>query len=241
MSSSSDPTKLATSTIPQFDGTNYKKWSDAIRAFLRYQGVWYLIQRYGSTATVPVPSLARPIAATGTPTATEIAAQAAWDEKNDKALGIIQLYVARNLPHLIDDKFLALDAWTAIKAGYKKPRVVGAFSNQVNTVGIEVKPQLLALLMINALPKSYQTIAGTILTTQTDVTLLTAALIKPKIFEEEQRCVANRTQIARVSKAPLLDKKCEKCGRKNHTTEQHWDTKPANSGSSSGNGNNTQQ
>ncbi|EKM49035.1 uncharacterized protein PHACADRAFT_202096 [Phanerochaete carnosa HHB-10118-sp] len=76
-------------TIPQFDGTNYKKWSDAIRAFLRYQGVWYLVQGYGFTATVPVPGLARPIAATGTPTATEIAAQAAWDEKNDKALGII--------------------------------------------------------------------------------------------------------------------------------------------------------
>ncbi|EKM49060.1 uncharacterized protein PHACADRAFT_79227, partial [Phanerochaete carnosa HHB-10118-sp] len=238
MSSSSDLTKLATSTIPQFDGTNYKKWSDAIRAFLRYQGVWYLIQGYGSTATVPVPGLARPIAATGTPTATEILAQAAWDEKNDKALGIIQLYVAQNLRHLVDDKFLALDAWTAIKAGYEKPGAVGAF---VNAAGIEVKPQLLALLMINALPKSYQTIAGTILTTQTDVTLLTAALIKPKIVEEEQRRVANRTQIARVSKAPLLDKKCEKCGRKNHTTEQHWDTKPANSGSSSGNGNNTQQ
>ncbi|EKM50523.1 uncharacterized protein PHACADRAFT_200473 [Phanerochaete carnosa HHB-10118-sp] len=106
MSSSSDPTKLATSTIPQFDGTNYKKCS---------------------TVTVPVPGLARPIAATGTPTATEIAAQAAWDEKNDKALGIIQLYVAQNLLHLVDDKFLALDAWTAIKAGYEKPGVVGAF------------------------------------------------------------------------------------------------------------------
>ncbi|EKM51288.1 uncharacterized protein PHACADRAFT_103520 [Phanerochaete carnosa HHB-10118-sp] len=238
MSSSFDPTKLATSTISQFDGTNYKKWSDVIRAFLRYQGVWYLIQGYGSTATVPVPGLARPIAATDTPTATEIAAQAAWDEKNDKALGIIQLYVAQNLRHLVDDKFLALDAWTAIKAGYEKPGAVGAF---VNVAGIEVKPQLLALLMINALPKSYQTIAGTILTTQTDVTLLTAALIKPKIVEEEQRRVANRTQIARVSKAPLLDNKCEKCGRKNHTTEQHWDTKPVNSGSSSGNGNNTQQ
>ncbi|EKM48026.1 uncharacterized protein PHACADRAFT_203348 [Phanerochaete carnosa HHB-10118-sp] len=112
-------------------------------------------------------------------------------------------------------------------------------SNQVNAAGIEVKPQLLALLMINALSKSYQTIAGTILTTQTDVTLLTAALIKPKIVEEEQRRVANCTQIAHILKAPLLDKKCEKCGHKNHTTEQHWDTKLANSGSSSGNGNNT--
>ncbi|EKM51135.1 uncharacterized protein PHACADRAFT_199968 [Phanerochaete carnosa HHB-10118-sp] len=113
MSSSSDPTKLATSTIPQFDGTNYKKWSDAIQAFLRYQGVWYLIQGYGSTVTVPVPGLARPIPAT--------------DEKNDKVLGIIQLYVAQNLCHLVDDKFSALDAWTAAKAGYEKPGVVGTF------------------------------------------------------------------------------------------------------------------
>ena len=38
MLSSSDPTKLSTSTILQFNGTNYKQWSDAIKAFLADSG-----------------------------------------------------------------------------------------------------------------------------------------------------------------------------------------------------------
>lgn len=96
-------------------------------------------------------------------------------------------------------------------------------ASQVNNTGIEVKNQLLSLLIINCLPKLYQQLAGTILFTAADVKKLTPAEIKPKIIKKEQRRVATRTQISKISKGPHLNKYCEKCGKKtNHTNEQHW-------------------
>ena len=260
-SSSSDRTKLSGNSIPTFNGTNYREWSDAVRAFMRYSGVWFLIEGYGSTTTSKVAGMARPVSP-----ATEVVI-AAWDEKNDKALGIIQLYVAQNLKHHVNDKSTALEAWDALKDEYEKPGAVGAFvafqklfnaqlndssalgpqldaimeaSNQVNAAGIEVKEQLVALLMVNCLPKSYQSIASTILATHADVSKLKPSDVRPKIVEEESRRIANRTQISRVSKAPLLDKKCEKCGRNNHTTEQHWEKKPQGNSGTSGSNNQDQ-
>ena len=100
-SSSSDRTKL-TSTIPQFDGSNYKEWADVVKGFIRYNGVWFLIEGYGSTSTKAQPGMARPT--------SDAAEMAAWDEKNDKALGIIQIYVAQNLKHHVNDKYTALEA-----------------------------------------------------------------------------------------------------------------------------------
>ena len=109
MSSSSDPTKLTTAIIPKFDGTNYKVWADALRSFLRYQGLWFLIQGYGSTAQQAVPGMPHPTLS-ATPTPEEITAQAVWDEKNDKALGSIQLYIAQNLRHMVDGEYKAATA-----------------------------------------------------------------------------------------------------------------------------------
>ena len=62
-----------------------------------------------------------------TPTPAEITAQAAWDEKNDKALSSIQLYIMQNLRHMVDREYLAATTWKKIADEYKKPRVVGTF------------------------------------------------------------------------------------------------------------------
>jgi hypothetical protein len=180
-----------------------------------------------------------------------VAEVAAWDKKNDKALGTILLYVAPNLKHHVDKAYTGLEAWNTLVAEYKKPGVVGAFvafqklfnaqlsdgsaldpqidavieaANQVNNAGIEVKEQLVALLLVNCLPKSYQQIASTILTTHVDLTKLKPSDIRPRIIEEESRRMANRTQISCISKAPQLKKYCKKCGKDtNHTIEQHWE------------------
>ena len=189
------------------------------------------------------------------PTPAKITAQAVWDEKNDKALGSIQLYIAQNLHHMVDGEYLAATAWKKIADEYKKPGVVGAFmvsqqfislhisdasalspqidaiikkAAQVNAVGIELKEQLVALIIVNALPKSYQLLSSTILAT-VDLATLKPAMVWPKIIEEEQRRLANKVSVSRVLKALQLSIKCEKCGRNNYTTEQHWDKKPSGS------------
>jgi hypothetical protein len=156
--SSSDRTKLST-TMSIFNGLNYHEWADAIKSFMQYNLVWFLIEGYGSTATTKQPSMPRPTQA----------------------------------------------------------------ANQVNNAGIKVKKQLVALLLVNCLPKSYQQIASMILTTHVDLTKLKPSNVCPKIIEEESRRMANRMQISHISKAPQLKKYCEKCGKNtNHTTEQHW-------------------
>ena len=153
---------------------------------------------------------------------------------------------------MVDGEYKAATAWKKIADKYEKPRVVGAFvafqqfiglhisdasalgpqidsiiekAVQVNAVGIELKEQLVALTIMNALPKSYQLLSSTILTT-VDSATFKPAMVQPKIVEEEQRCLANKVSVSRVSKAPQLSTKCEKCGQNNHTTEQYWDKKP---------------
>ena len=84
------------------DGTNYKKWAAAIRAFLRYSGCWALIEGYTPpTATTATPGISRPADSDAT-------GQAAWDEKNQKAMGVIKMYTKETLKHLIKDKRTAL-------------------------------------------------------------------------------------------------------------------------------------
>ena len=96
--------------------------------------------------------------------------------------------------------------------------------------------------MVNCLPKSYQTLASTILAIHKDVEDIKPSSIKPKIIEEEARCIANRTQISCVSLASKKQTKpCKKCSRKNHMTKQHWNKKPSTGTSNSGNGNGNNQ
>jgi hypothetical protein len=166
------------------------------------------------------------------------------------ASSLVSTTVAPNLKHHVNKAYTALKAWNTLAAEYKKPGAVGAFvtlqklfnaqlsnglalrpqidtvikaANQVNNAGIEVKEQLVALLLVNCLFKSYQQIASTILMAHTDLAKLKPSNVRPRIIKEESRRVANRTQILRIFKAPQLKKYCKKCGKDtNHTTEQHW-------------------
>ena len=132
MSSSSDRTKLFSSKIPDLNGTNCRAWADAVKAFARYNGVWFLIEGYGTTATTQVVGMARPTPVVPDPNATppvqgNAAEVAAWDQANDKLLGIIQMYIAANLQHHVKDLYTALEAWNALKGVYSTPGAVGAF------------------------------------------------------------------------------------------------------------------
>jgi hypothetical protein len=91
---------------------------------MQYNSVWFLIEGYGSTATTKQPGMPRPMLATNSSNAAEVAA---WNKKNDKALGTILLYMAPNLKHHVDKVYMALKAWNTLATEYEKPRAVGAF------------------------------------------------------------------------------------------------------------------
>jgi hypothetical protein len=91
---------------------------------MRYNSVWFLIKSYGSTATIKQSGMPRPTLVTNSSNAAEVAA---WDEKNNKALGTILLYVAPNLKHHVNKAYTALEAWNTLAAEYEKLGAVGAF------------------------------------------------------------------------------------------------------------------
>lgn len=79
---------------PIFDGTNYIPWSNALRGVFQWSGSWDIVAGNASPAIpTPHPSNA-PTNAAADVVATTIAAQAAWDEKNKKALGLMAIYIS---------------------------------------------------------------------------------------------------------------------------------------------------
>ena len=82
-STSGNPLKV-TAVIPKFDGTNWEAFSVAIKATLRYNGTWHLIETYDWATQQTAAGDDRPTpAVAATPTPEEIKAQAAWEEKNN--------------------------------------------------------------------------------------------------------------------------------------------------------------
>ena len=106
--------------LPTLTGENYREWADAMKGFLMFNGCWYLIEDYGATGGTGFP---RPQAGA----APELIA--AWDEKNEKAMGSMLMFVSANLKHHLTPYRFAFQAWAKLKAEYESPGAVGAFVN----------------------------------------------------------------------------------------------------------------
>lgn len=115
-----DPSRIPTNNIPVFDGTNYIPWSRAMRGVFRWAGSWEIVHGTGVPST-PIP---RPSPGTD---AVSIAARAAWDEKNYKALGLMEIYISLVYSSYIGDRETAAEVWTVMKDAFGTPGAVGAF------------------------------------------------------------------------------------------------------------------
>ena len=82
------------------------------------QGTWRIVEGNAAGTTPAVP-LARP--------ASGADEQAAWDEKNDKALGIIEVYLGADYKHYVGDRTESAAVWKLLKDDFGKPGAVGAF------------------------------------------------------------------------------------------------------------------
>ena len=107
--------------VPLFDGSNYCTWATSMTAFLCSQHLWGIVSsREGRPSDLPSGRAA--VAATGTspaqlaipPTWEEVSerqrAQREWAEKDDQALGMIQLWLSHSLYSLC-----GLSAWRTWK------------------------------------------------------------------------------------------------------------------------------
>ena len=95
-----DPSRIPTATIPTFDGSNYIAWSTALRGVFRYSGAWNIVEGNPS-GTTPAVALACPT--------TGAMEMAAWDEKIDKALGLMEIYLGEDYKNYVGARTVAAE------------------------------------------------------------------------------------------------------------------------------------
>ncbi|KDQ62769.1 hypothetical protein JAAARDRAFT_190049 [Jaapia argillacea MUCL 33604] len=110
----SDPSKIPASVIPIFDGSNYKQWSTIITGICRHNNSWSVVKPGGNR----------------TPT-TDPAEKAAWEEKNDKALGLFTIYMHPTLHRFLTKEDgsdrTAGEVWDELKKSYGKANAITGF------------------------------------------------------------------------------------------------------------------
>ena len=244
----SEPGKIAASTVPAFDGTNYKTWSNAMIGLFRYSDSYLIVM-----GKEKLPKAADP----DKPTVEETKLINSWNTRNQRAISYMQLYSIPSLIHYFKEVEFASVLWNQFATDFKSTSILAeslAFRGLLETkfadndelnaqiqsfqtnlqlveeTGLKIERSIRVMIFLWALPASYNLPLSAWLATA-DMTTIDIKDIVPKILEEERRrkgsnevSVSKITQTKRHKKGP-----CQKCGKTNHSTENHWDTKPGTS------------
>ena len=96
----------------------------------------------------------------------------------------------------------------------------------------KISEDIATFIFCSSLPTSYQDLASQYLTSIEDITKYELQKIIARVIEEESRCkvwtnaAASRSRINKFAQINKYNKHCDKCGRNNHNTIDHWDTPP---------------
>ena len=125
--------------VPLFDGSNYRTWATSMTAFLCSQRLWGIFSGRESRP-LDLPSGRAAVAATGTspaqpaipaPTQEEVSerqrAQREWTEKDDQALGMVQLQLSHSLYSL--SGLSAYCTWRNLEEQFGKPGAAMIFAD----------------------------------------------------------------------------------------------------------------
>ena len=100
----------------------------------------------------------------------------------------------------------------------------------------KISEDIATFIFCSSLPTSYQDLASQYLTSIEDITKYKLQKIIARVIEEESRrkawtnAVASGSQIHKFAQINKYNKHCDKCGRNNHNTVDHWDTPPNRTG-----------
>ena len=182
-----------TRNIPTLTGPNYAHWSYAMTGYFWMTGLWKIVNG----------DIVRPAGAGVTQDQID-----AWEEKDERANGSITMFIDQTLMHLI--KTTSKQSWDDIKTLYGTPGAAGLFvdfkaathfmisdkddvTNKYTKLdaifahltkgGLTLPNNVQAMIMLSALPDSFDGIASTLLAMLTTATL-TPSEVLPKIHEE---------------------------------------------------------
>lgn len=246
--------KSAKIVLPIFDGTNYPDWSSSMKGWFLMQGAWRIVQGEPGTAPGTYDSYTRPTQLTPA-TAANTTEINAWVLLDEKARGAITMYIAPHLrDQLTKGQTTSYALWAHIRSEYGTPGAVAAFvlfqkmvgytftdskpltpqilsflslNEKLSNAGLNQPERQVALMLLNAMPRSYQGTASNILSTKQLDTLKPTDIIPTVQAEESRRTAshqphASSSRIHRVSTTKPLQRHCNKCGKDNHTTENCW-------------------
>jgi hypothetical protein len=189
---SSNTSRFLTS-IEKFDGTNWEDWSYSVRSIFR---LTHILQIAEGVETRPIPALPN------TPTDAELSTIDDWDRRNDEGLGLIQLAVkatirqsikenenlADNWKHLQDTygTHTGLNLWVDITTYFAtsfSPELpftqqideMSEFKSRIESAGMPIADSLHAMLILCALPPTYDIVQQMILANISDYKVLTSA------------------------------------------------------------------
>ena len=96
----------------------------------------------------------------------------------------------------------------------------------------KISEDIATFIFCSSLPTSYQDLASQYLTSIEDITKYELQKIIARVIEEESRhkartnAVTSGSRIHKFAQIKKYNKHCDKCGRNNHNTIDHWDTPP---------------
>ena len=100
----------------------------------------------------------------------------------------------------------------------------------------KISEDIATFIFCSSLPTSYQDLTSQYLTSIKDITKYELQKIIAWVIEEESRrkartnAVASGSRIHKFAQINKYNKHCNKCGRNNHNTVDHWDTPPNHTG-----------
>jgi hypothetical protein len=244
-----DPSKLAKLDVPKFDGTNYKEWSTCMHGLFLFAATWDIVNgtlKRPSFTGSPTTGSSAP-----TPQGTEESDRKEWDTKDQRFRGYMLLYTNISMHHYFKDGQTSHELWEEFKKDFESTGLLTRLVNftklseirfddntdmnvqiqkflyainELAKTGMTLDDSMKACFLLVALPKSYNTLVSAYIGTLPNIQSLTIANLIPKILEEERRRKSTDNSVSRITQTRRLDNnmKCKKCGKTNHTTEQHW-------------------
>ena len=194
-------------SVPILDGSNYTLWAQGMTAALRSKGVWQVVRGHQI----------RPENLGGDADDDDIAARQKekddWDNRDDQALGLMQLKMAKSLHHHITDTITSSELWDLLKGTYGTSGPARVFADFKKTIsfrisgnghpapevnklqnlidqlrldGVLLDPFIQSMILLSAIPSKWDTVPATILGTKKKEEL-TFTLVRDALITEYDR------------------------------------------------------
>jgi gag-polypeptide of LTR copia-type len=249
--------KAIASQIEKFNGTNWPVWSFQVHAALTYSSAWGIADgtELHPLDLPPAPPRSSLDPAEVTARKSE---QASWDKCNLQGKSLLILVVKPSIFQSLNHAKGLRENWFALSTTYGhctglntwvdfRTYIITLFTNsspissQINTLselctkiiegGLTVSDQLHALVVLGALPASYETIQSSILGSYTDLTTVTfldicTCILAEELYQSSSSSLLNagnnnKRTTRKGSEGKSKDKSNDKCNW--CTLKGHWE------------------